>query len=326
VERIAVVVGDGGSGPYKAILAGDPSLPTHTIYRPRDLSPFGGRNLLPIVAFGNGGCRNSSGEFRNFLSEIASHGYLVIAIGPAGDAAVTGSEGRVWQTKASQLMDGVDWATKQNTMDGSEYRGKIDTSKVAVMGQSCGTRQAMDVSTDPRVTTTVFMNGGFSSKAAAAPRPATPAATSATGTQAPGSYGQASSSTAGILTAIDRMQTRYAPYAPSVPASAPAPSSEVVVFHAPVAFINGGSSDLAYAGALAGYEELTNQPALFAFQDVGHYPATYRQPHGGAFATAAIGWLDWQLKGQKAGKDMFVGPACGLCKASKWHVQIKNLP
>jgi len=28
----------------------------------------------PIVAFGNGGCRNGSGEFRNFLSDVASHG------------------------------------------------------------------------------------------------------------------------------------------------------------------------------------------------------------------------------------------------------------
>jgi len=88
VESIAVQVGDGGSGKYKAILAGDPGLPTHAIYRPRDLKPFGGENLLPVVAFGNGGCRNGSGEFRNLLSDIASHGYIVLAIGPAGDAVV----------------------------------------------------------------------------------------------------------------------------------------------------------------------------------------------------------------------------------------------
>ena len=31
VERIAVQIGDGGTGRYKAILAGDPSLPTHAI-------------------------------------------------------------------------------------------------------------------------------------------------------------------------------------------------------------------------------------------------------------------------------------------------------
>ena len=121
VERIAVQVGDGGTGRYKAILAGDPSLPTHTIYRPRDLRPFGSKVLLPIVAFGNGGCRNGSGEFRNFLSDIASHGYLVIAIGPAGDSVVAGSEGRTGMSQAWQLLDGVEWASKENSREGSEY-------------------------------------------------------------------------------------------------------------------------------------------------------------------------------------------------------------
>src|SRR5687767_2845260 len=33
-----------------------------------------------------------------------------------------------------------------------------------------------------------------------------------------------------------------------------------------------------------------------AYQDVGHYPATYRQPNDGAFARAVGAWLKWQLK------------------------------
>ena len=52
VESLAVQIGDGGTGRHRAILAGDPSLPTHAVYRPRDLRPFGGKLLLPIVAFG----------------------------------------------------------------------------------------------------------------------------------------------------------------------------------------------------------------------------------------------------------------------------------
>src|SRR5690242_20944805 len=32
---IVVQVGDGGSGPYKSVLMGDPNLATHTLYRPR---------------------------------------------------------------------------------------------------------------------------------------------------------------------------------------------------------------------------------------------------------------------------------------------------
>jgi hypothetical protein len=40
-----------GTGPYaEAIVEGDPGLPNHTIYRPKDLSPFGKSNLLPVIA------------------------------------------------------------------------------------------------------------------------------------------------------------------------------------------------------------------------------------------------------------------------------------
>src|SRR5580658_7926856 len=189
VETLAIKIGDGGTGRYKAILAGDSGLPTHAIYRPRDLAPFHGSNLLPVVAFANGGCRNSSGEFRNMLSEIASHGFLVVAVGPAGNAVVMGSEGRTGTSGASQLLDGVTWAAAENDRQGSEYYHKIDTSKVAVMGQSCGGAQAIDVSLDPRVTTSVILNSGAGLGAGRGPAAATNAAPPAPPAPAAGSGG-----------------------------------------------------------------------------------------------------------------------------------------
>src|ERR1022692_2734370 len=72
--------GQEGTGPFPAIFEQDPSLPTHTVYRPQDLSKVKGK--LPIIAWGNGGCANNGLSHRNFLMEIASHGYLAIAIGP----------------------------------------------------------------------------------------------------------------------------------------------------------------------------------------------------------------------------------------------------
>jgi hypothetical protein len=325
VERLAVQIGDGGSGPYKAILAGEPSLPTHAIYRPRDLKVFGGERLLPIVAFGNGGCRNGSGEFRNFLSDIASHGYLVIAIGPAGNAVVAGSEGRTGQTQASQLLDGVDWATRENSRQGSEYFGKIDLSKVAVMGQSCGSGQVLQVSGDPRITTTILLNGGPRIGTSRAPvaEPAKPA------TQAAGADGNTNAPANDMFAALDKMERRYAPYAPVVPRTMGSTPPEdrakyLKDLHGPVALINGGPSDLAYNGAVAGYEAIQNVPALLAWQDVGHYPATFRQPNGGAFAVAVNAWLDWQLKGDQSASEMFVGSSCGLCTDPKWTVKFKD--
>jgi hypothetical protein len=76
-----------GSGRYPAILESDRGLVTHTIYRPAQLDKLG-RTKLPILAWANGGCANIGNRFRYFLTEIASHGYLAIAIGPMGSAAV----------------------------------------------------------------------------------------------------------------------------------------------------------------------------------------------------------------------------------------------
>src|SRR4051812_1059907 len=56
-----------GSGPYTAIMEMDRSLPTHTLYRPTDLSSAG---KLPIVVWGNGACWNVGNSFRWFLSDI----------------------------------------------------------------------------------------------------------------------------------------------------------------------------------------------------------------------------------------------------------------
>jgi hypothetical protein len=76
------VVEDGGTGQFKAVMVSDESLPTHTIFRPQNLSVFGKKNKLPVIAWGNGACANSPWEHVNFLNEVASYGFLVIAIGP----------------------------------------------------------------------------------------------------------------------------------------------------------------------------------------------------------------------------------------------------
>jgi dienelactone hydrolase len=149
-------VGAGGSGPYPAIVIGEPTLPTHAIYRPKDLSPFGKDVKLLIILWGNGGGANSSSGYTRFLLEIASHGFLVVAIGPVRGAA---KGGKVGGTKSSQLLDGLNWAIAQNEGNG-DYKGKLDTKKVAAMGHSLGGLQALEVSTDPRITTTVCWNSG----------------------------------------------------------------------------------------------------------------------------------------------------------------------
>lgn len=151
------VVEDGGTGVYKAIMYTDSSLSTHTIFRPEDLSVFGKKKKLQIIAWGNGACANSPWEHVNFLSEVASHGFLTIAIGPMPQDGERGS-GR---SSSSQLLDAIDWAIAQNNDKSSTLYKKIDITKIAVSGMSCGGLQTLEVAPDPRVTTAVVCNSGI---------------------------------------------------------------------------------------------------------------------------------------------------------------------
>ena len=164
-------------GPYAVSIEANPGLLTHTIYRPTDLAPFNGPRRLPIVAWGNGACSNAGLLFQTFLTSIASHGYVVIASGPK-DAPLP-AFARAAQapgapppgppaagsppppmTKDADLITAIDWAIKDNERPGSPYFHKLDPSKVAVMGQSCGGLQAIVASADPRVKTSIIWNSG----------------------------------------------------------------------------------------------------------------------------------------------------------------------
>lgn len=151
------IVEDGGTGPSKALMLTESSLPTHTVFRPQDLSAFGKKKKLPIIAWGNGACANSPWEHINFLSEVASYGFLVIAIGPIPQPG----ERKVGLSTSSQLIDAINWAIAQNGDKTSPYYNKLDVKKIAVSGMSCGGLQTLEAATDPRVTTAVICNSGI---------------------------------------------------------------------------------------------------------------------------------------------------------------------
>ncbi|WP_233215739.1 endo-1,4-beta-xylanase [Rhodopirellula bahusiensis] len=154
-----VKIEDGGRGPYSAIATESKTLAGITIYRPDDLTAFGSEQQLPILLWGNGACANTTEEHKNFLNEIASHGYIVLGIGPLDQLQQRGEASRQ-RTSSSQLLAALDWIIAQDATERSIYFEKIDTTKVAAMGMSCGGLQAIEISGDPRITTTVVCNSG----------------------------------------------------------------------------------------------------------------------------------------------------------------------
>jgi len=154
-----VVLEQGGRGGFPAIVTEEAALPGITVFRPRDLAPFGDDRKLPVLLWANGACANTTYEHKNFLNEIASHGYLVLGIGLLDELEERGEASRE-PTQASQLLVALDWILAENASATSDYRGKIDGTKVAAMGMSCGGLQAIEISGDSRITTSVICNSG----------------------------------------------------------------------------------------------------------------------------------------------------------------------
>jgi len=286
--------GQEGNGPFPAVMEQDPGLPTHTIYRPKDLAALHGQKL-PIIAWGEGGCSNNGAFYKNFLGEIASYGFLAIATGPPqaprpagnpgdqpgagrGAGRGAGNPGRGPATKSSQLIDAINWADAENARRNSRFYHRIDTSKVAVMGHSCGGIQALAVAADLRIKLVVNWSGGL--------------------------FVTPPNGAAGLTEDV--------------------PKEQLQKLHTPVFYISGDSTDIAFANSNDDFGRITKVPAFRAYKDgVGH-GGTYTQPNGGDFGKVAVALLDWQFKGDKDAARMFLGANCGLCQDPKWHVEKKG--
>ena len=140
-------------GPYKVM--SEPALgsPGHVVFRPEDLGRFAGKDKLPVMAWGDGGCAINSARYSGFFTTIASHGFLVIGNVPEPGAAPR-------QQNADDLRKAIAWAEKENARDGSPLKGKVDLEHVAVMGQSCGGFLSITLGADPRVKTIGVFNSG----------------------------------------------------------------------------------------------------------------------------------------------------------------------
>jgi dienelactone hydrolase len=104
---------------------------------------------MPFIAFGNGGCGTDPTTYKNFLLEVASHGYVIAADGLAG-----GNIGES-QTMVTDMRASVDWATA----GGASKYGTVNTSQITTMGHSCGGLEAMSTAYhDKRISRIVMLD------------------------------------------------------------------------------------------------------------------------------------------------------------------------
>jgi hypothetical protein len=275
------------TGPFAIVVEHDPGLATHTIYRPRELS----LNEHPVLVWGEGGCAKNGLVFPEYLSEIASHGFVVIADGPpiarpagpppappAGGAPPPGAGGagppadRFEMVNGSALVAAMDWLEAESKSRNSRFYGKVNVERIAAMGMSCGGLMSYGASNDPRVATVGIWNSG--------------------------------------LFEDERNAKIYAG------------------LHSSVIIVTGGESDIAYANGKRDFEVMPPRIPVFygVHPSVGH-GGTYNQDNGGPFGVVAVAWLKWQLQGDTsaAGRGYFVGDNCAICKDAGWQVGSRAL-
>lgn len=260
------IIDNGGSGPYKAFAATEKTLPDFVVYRPENIKKAVKKEgKLPVMVWANGGCMNSSIHQERLLSELASHGYIIVAIGAL---QMTVEERKHESTPDDELLKALDWIEKQARTKGSDYYNKVNLDKMAAGGHSCGGAQTLRIADDARIKTYLILNAGM-----------------------------------GNMT------------------MAGASSESLEKLHAPIIYMIGGKSDVAYENAILDYDRINHVPVVFADHTTAGHGATFSEEYGGSFARMALDWLDWQFK-NKDNSAIFLEK--DLSKYPGWKIDRKN--
>ena len=277
-----------GSGRFAAMKEEVDSLPRHVVYRPKDLAALG-RTKLGVVAWGNGGCSDDAASSRFHLLEIASHGYLVIASG--------------------RILSGP----------GAPAREPREPRPAPPQGQLPPPRTQISDLTDA-VDWALAEN--------------TRAGSPYFGRIDPAQIAYSGWSCGGVQALQVAKDTRVKTLVihnsgilnsgPTNMTGASVGKEVLQTLHTPVIYILGGPKDIAYENGMDDFKRISHVPVATANLPVGH-GGTFNEPNGGAAASVAVSWLNWQLRGDAQSAKRFVGEDCGLCKDAQWSLQRKQL-
>ena len=261
------IIDQGGSGPYKAEAREEKSFNDAVIYKPEDLKAAAAKEgKLPVLVWANGGCNDTSLPHERMLNEVASHGYIVIALGSMQDRI---DDRPLKKSPNEQMIQAMDWVKTEADNKRSDYYDVVNTENIAVAGQSCGGAQALVASVDPRVKTTVMVNSGMGD-----------------------------------------MQMSGAS------------KESLKKLHAPILYMPGGESDVAYRNAVIDYAKIDHVMVAFANHLTAGHGGDFSLPYGGSFARMLTAWLDWQLKGRTEKADIFIKNQ--LCDFPEWTMSSKD--
>jgi hypothetical protein len=245
---------------------------------------------LGVVAWGNGGCSDDGASTRLHLLEIASHGYLVIASG-----RVLSGPGAPPREPRPAAQPGQPVPIQPPRTKASDLTDAIDWA----LAENVRSGSPFFGRIDPAlIALSGWSCGGLQAlQVAKDPRVKTMVL------QNTGVFNSGSSAIPGMDVRKDVLAT----------------------IHMPTIYILGGPKDIAYENGMDDFNRISHVPVAVANLPVGH-GGTYFEPNGGAAASVAVSWLDWQLRGDKKAAERFVGENCGLCRDAQWTLERKQFP
>ena len=277
-----------GTGRFPAMKEEVASLPQHVVYRPKDLAALG-RTKLGVVAWGNGGCSDDGASSRFHLLEIASHGYLVIASG--------------------RILSGPGAPPREPRPAAAPQQGQLPPPRTKVsdltdaVDWALAENQRKDSPYFGRIDPAQIAYSGWSCGGVQALQVAKDPRVKTLVIHNSGVLNNGPTNMTGVSVGKEVLQT----------------------LHTPVIYIEGGPKDIAYENGMDDFKRITTVPAAIANLPVGH-GGTFNEPNGGAAASVAVSWLNWQLRGDAQSAKRFVGEDCGLCKDAQWSLERKQFP
>lgn len=276
------------SGAYEVAVTDQvTSLPEHTIFYPKNLSAFPEKDKLPVLIMSGPGFDKTSSAFRPFFTELASHGYLFIVNGVLTEETV--NTGILPKNTKEDMAAAIDWVYAENYKPESPFYGKIDLKNICLMGQSAGGLQALDLRNDPRVTLLCLFNSGIWVK---------------------NPFGDSrGNATAGSMGSYESFTQ---------------PKEKVFSnIRVPIAYFV-GDTDMARENAVDDFKYIQDVPVFVAVREIegDAHAGTFREMNGGAFAEAALDWINWHMKGDTEASMTFKGSPSKLEKSSTKWIQV----
>ena len=328
------VIEEGGTGPWKSVAVADKSLPTHTIYRPENLKAYVDENgKIPVLLYANGACANNNLEMSRLLSEVASWGYIVLAIGPyqdmPDDAFYAQWKGvvRGWypETKEVAIMGNGERLTPYTEAELAERAAQQEAERKAAEAAAKKKKgkkaepapapfrtyarqllEAMDWITDQCANKESEYYHLIDLEKVAA-------------------MGQSCGGAQVLAVAHDpRIKTCLIFNSGMGEMAMSGASKESLAnLHQPMLYLNGGTADVAYENANGDWKRIQGVPVVKISTLDGHH-GTYYEKHAGRYAIAARLWLNWQLKGRLGDSALFLNDEFGKAFCPDWTFDRKG--